>query len=127
MKKRPFLLLLSITLLGAACNVGYRAQGSFSNVAGALHGNAFPSGTTGGGRFQLLDRSGQLRCEGLMAAPDTSKTPGDCVGESGQGEVQCSDGRKIPVRWQAISCRSFEGQGVDAAGNQLVFRVDRSK
>lgn len=126
-KKRGFLLLVSVVSLTTGCSFGYRAQGSLSDLAGNLRGNAFPSATLGGGRFMLADRAGLLRCEGQMAPPDQAQTPGDCLGESGHGIVQCSDGRQIPVRWQAISCRAFEGQGEDASGNRLIFRVDRSR
>jgi hypothetical protein len=39
--------------------------------------------------------------------------------------VRCSDGRTIPIRWQAITCRSWQGNGEDARGNRLEFRMER--
>lgn len=112
-------------LLLAACAFGYQARGSLSDVPGELRGKGYP-GNSGGGRFVLADRDGRLQCDGQLAPPDRSLLAGYCEGETGNGVVRCSDGRELPVRWRAITCRSFEGSGVDGAGNRLEFRVERS-
>lgn len=117
--------LLSISLLLTACAVGYQARGSLSDVPGELSGKAYPGNTQGGGRFVLADREGRLSCDGRALPPTASTTPGSCVGESGDGVMRCTDGREIPLRWQAISCRSWQGSGTDAQGNRLEFRVER--
>ncbi len=126
MNQRLIRASLLAVLLTTGCAVGYQARGSLGDVPGELQGKAFP-GSAGGGRFVLAERTGRVQCDGQMSPPDTSPFPGSCAGETGRGVVRCSDGRNIPVRWTAITCRSFEGSGEDSAGNRLVFRVDRSK
>ena len=116
-------ILLFATEL-AACAIGYQARGSLSDVAGELRGKGYP-GTNGGGRFVLNDPAGRLTCDGIANPPAASPNPGSCIGEAGEGDVRCTDGREIPVRWEAISCRSWKGNGVDAKGNRLEFRVER--
>ena len=116
-------ILLFATEL-AACAIGYQARGSLSDVAGELRGKGYP-GTNGGGRFVLNDPAGRLTCEGIANPPAASPNPGSCSGEAGAGVVRCTDGREIPVRWEAISCRSWAGSGVDGNGNRLEFRVER--
>ena len=116
-------ILLFATEL-AACAIGYQARGSLSDVAGELRGKGYP-GTNGGGRFVLNDPAGRLTCDGIANPPAASPNPGSCIGEAGEGVVRCTDGREIPVRWEAISCRSWKGNGVDAKGNRLEFRVER--
>lgn len=108
----------------AACAIGYQARGSLSDVPGEMRGKGYP-GNSGGGRFVLNDRGGRLTCDGIANPPSTSPKPESCIGESGEGMVRCTDGREFPVRWEAISCRSWKGSGVDANGNQLEFRVER--
>ena len=122
-KRRPFTLVLAPVLL-AACAVGYQAHGSLSDIPGELRGKGYPGGT-GGGRFALADREGRLSCDGEAFPPAAAVTPGMCAGESGAGMVRCSDGRTIPIRWQAITCRSWQGSGEDARGNRLEFRMER--
>lgn len=109
----------------AACAFGYQARGSLSDVPGELSGKASPGNTQGGGRFALADRDGRLSCDGRAFPPTATATPGSCLGESGEGVMRCSDGREIHLRWQAISCRSWQGSGTDAKGNRLEFRVER--
>ena len=116
-------ILLLATVL-AACAVGYQARGSLSDVADELRGKGYP-GTNGGGRFLLNDPAGRLTCDGFANPPAVSPNPGSCIGEAGEGVVRCTDGREIPVRWEAISCRSWKGNGVDVQGNRLEFRVER--
>ena len=123
MNKRPIFLLIFLSATLAGCSIGYQARGSLSDVSGDMAGKAFPGSSTGGGRFALADRDGRLQCDGRLAPPDVSPVPG----ETGKGVVRCSDGREIPVRWSAITCRSFEGHGEDKFGNRLIFRVDRSR
>ncbi|WP_162888668.1 hypothetical protein [Dechloromonas sp. HYN0024] len=125
MNKRriPLLIFLSLTL--AACAIGYQARGSLSDVPGELRGKGYPGNVSGGGRFALADRDGRLQCDGLLSPPETSPMPGSCQGETGKGLVRCSDGREIPVRWTALTCRTFEGSGEDRRGNRLDFRVER--
>lgn len=118
----PTLLLLCCLLAG--CAVGYQAQGTLSDVAGEMRGKGYP-GNRGGGRFALNDREGRLSCDGQALPPTVSPTPDSCLGESGEGLVRCTDGREIPIRWRAITCRSWQGDGVDAQGNRLEFRVER--
>lgn len=118
--------MIVMASLLAACAIGYQARGSLSDVAGELRGKGYPGNAEGGGRFALADRDGRLQCDGQMAPPDGSSVPGSCAGETGKGVVRCSDGREIPVRWKAITCRSFEGGGKDKFGNWLIFRLDRS-
>lgn len=127
MNKRTFALLAVLSWLMAACAIGYQARGSLTNASGPLQGKAFPGEFKGGGRFILADGEGKLRCDGRMSAPDSSPVPGSCQGEAGSGLVRCNDGREIPVRWTAITCRAFEGSGQDESGNRLIFRVDRSR
>lgn len=117
--------LFPISGLLAACAFGYQARGSLSDVPGELSGKASPGNIHGGGRFVLADREGRLTCDGLALPPTASATPGSCVGESGEGVMRCTDGREIPLRWQAITCRSWQGSGTDAKGNRLEFRVER--
>lgn len=124
---KPVFIALFLPVLLAACAFGYHARGSLSDVSGELRGKAYPGNMQGGGRFALADPAGRLQCDGLMSSPDNSPVPGSCEGESGKGVVRCSDGRELPVRWTAITCRSFEGKGEDKLGNRLIFRVDRSK
>lgn len=127
MNKRPIFLLIFLSATLAGCSIGYQARGSLSDVSGDMAGKAFPGSSTGGGRFALADRDGRLQCDGRLAPPDVSPVPGSCEGETGKGVVRCSDGREIPVRWSAITCRSFEGHGEDKFGNRLIFWVDRSR
>lgn len=125
MNRRLASLLLIVPLLSAACAFGYHARGSLSDVPGELRGKAFPGNTAGGGRFVLADGEGRLRCDGEMAAPDSSPVPGSCDGQSGKGVVHCSDGRLMTAQWTAISCRAFQGTAEDERGNRLLFRVER--
>jgi hypothetical protein len=126
MNKFRFTTTLLIAPVLAACAVGYQARGSLSDVAGELRGKGYP-GTNGGGRFVLNDPAGRLTCDGFANPPASSPNPGSCIGEAGEGVVRCTDGREIPVRWEAISCRSFHGSGEDQRGNRLIFRVDRNR
>lgn len=127
MNKRGIPLLSVVSLLLAACAIGYQARGSLSDVSGELRGKGFPGNTSGGGRFILADSNDRLQCDGQLSPPDISPVPGSCEGETGKGIVRCNDGREVPVRWKAITCRSFAGSGEDGLGNQLIFRVDRRK
>ena len=110
--------------LFAACAFGYQARGNLSDVTGEMRGKAYP-GSNGGGRFVLTDRAGVLTCDGLANPPKASMSAGSCEGERGNGEMRCSDGRVVNFEWQASSCRSMRGSGVDAQGNRLDFRVQR--
>lgn len=121
---KPLLTLLLAAALGA-CAFGYQARGSLSDIAGELRGKAYPANAAGGARFLLEDRAGHLRCEGALAPPDGTTTPGVCDGEFGRGEMRCSDGRRLALRWQAITCRSMQGSGEDESGNRLQFRLER--
>ena len=124
MNQRLFLPILVASLLATACAVGYQARGSLSDVAGEMRGKAYP-GNRGGGRFVLNDREGRLSCDGEALPAKISGQPGSCQGESGEGVMRCTDGREIGFQWQAISCRSWQGNGVDGQGNRLEFRVER--
>jgi len=124
MKIFHFVALFLIPPLLAACAIGYQAHGSLSDVPGELRGKGYP-GNSGGGRFVLSDPEGRLTCDGQTLPPSVSPMPGSCIGEGGEGSVRCTDGRQIPVRWEAITCRSWKGSGVDAKGNRLEFRVER--
>lgn len=124
MNKHALTLAILLAAVLAACAVGYQARGSLSDVPGELRGNGYP-GNNGGGRFSLSNSSGWLSCDGQALPPKVSPNPGSCAGEAGSGMVRCSDGREIPVHWEAITCRSWQGSGVDAHGNRLEFRVDR--
>ena len=124
MNKFRFPTFLLIAPVLAACAIGYQARGSLSDVQGELRGKGYP-GNSGGGRFVLNDRGGHLTCDGFANPPTNSPNPGSCIGESGAGVVRCTDSREFPVRWEAISCRSWKGNGVDAQGNRLEFRVER--
>ena len=124
MKNCRAAVVFLIPFLVAACAVGYQARGTLSDVPGELHGKGYP-GNSGGGRFVLSDPAGHLTCDGQASPPSASTTPGSCSGESGEGVVRCSDGRRIPMHWEAISCRSWKGSGVDEQGNRLEFRVER--
>jgi len=123
--RHPALILATTLLTLTACAFGYQAHGSLSDVADELRGKGYPGSTAGGGRFTLADRAGSLSCDGESYPPSAATTPGQCAGESGTGMVRCSDGRAIPIRWQAITCRSWQGSGEDARGNRLEFRVER--
>lgn len=125
MNPRLVLLLLVLPLFFAACAFGYHARGTLSDVPGELRGKAFPGNATGGGRFVLADRQGRLSCDGEMSPADSSPLPGSCEGESGKGIVRCSDGRVMPARWTALSCRSIQGDAEDQRGNRLFFQVER--
>ena len=118
MNNHALVTVLVITLSLAACSIGYQARGSLSDVPGELRGKGYP-GNNGGGRFVLNDPGGRLNCDGIANPPAASPNPGSCIGESGEGVVRCTDGREFPVRWEAISCRSWKGSGVDAKGNRL--------
>ena len=119
-----FAAIILVASVLAACAIGYQARGSLSDVPGELRGKGYP-GTSGGGRFVLNDPGKRLTCDGIAHPPTASPNPGSCIGESGEGVVRCTDGREFPVRWEAISCRSWKGNGVDAQGNRLEFRVER--
>ena len=121
---KPLFLSLFLALLLAGCAFGYQARGSLSDIGSEMRGKGYP-GNSGGGRFVLSDRDGRLTCDGQALPPLQSPNPGSCTGETGEGVVRCSDGREIPLRWEAITCRSWKGSGVDAQGNQLEFRVER--
>lgn len=125
MNKRRIAALLLPAVVLVACAFGYQASGSLSDVPGELRGKAYPGNTQGGGRFALADREGRLSCDGRANPPTASSIPGSCLGESGEGVMRCSDGRDIPFRWQAITCRSWQGSGMDTKGNRLEFRVER--
>ena len=116
-----------VTSLLTGCSFGYQARGSLSDVPGELRGKGFPGDASGGGRFILADGDGRLQCGGRLPPPEAAPGPGRCAGESGAGVVRCNDGREVPVRWTAITCRSFQGSGTDRFGNRLIFRVDRSR
>mgnify|MGYP000894138019 FL=1 len=124
MNKRALIPAASLAVFLAACAIGYQARGSLSDVPGEMRGKGYP-GSSGGGRFMLSDSGGRLSCDGQALPPKVSPNPGSCAGEAGEGVVRCSDGREIPVRWEAITCRSWQGSGVDAQGNRLEFRVER--
>lgn len=124
MNKRLFLLFFVFTPVLTACAFGYQARGSLSDVAGELRGKGYP-GNSGGGRFVLSDGSGTLTCDGNAEPPAVSPNPGTCQGERGKGKVRCTDGREIAFAWQAITCRSLQGSGVDGKGNRLEFVVER--
>ena len=124
MNNHGLVTVLVIPLLLAACSIGYEARGSLSDVPGEMRGKGYP-GNSGGGRFALGDPEGRLTCDGQTLPPVFSPNPGSCAGEAGTGVVRCSDGREIPVRWEAITCRSWKGSGVDANGNRLEFSVER--
>jgi hypothetical protein len=121
---RALVTALVVPLLLAACSIGFEARGSLGDVPGEMRGKGYP-GNSGGGRFLLADREGRLTCDGQALPPSLSPNPGSCAGESGSGVVRCSDGREVPLRWEAITCRSWKGSGVDANGNRLEFRVER--
>lgn len=116
--------LLFSTLLLAACAFGYQARGSLSDVTGEMRGKAYPGGS-GGAHFVLSDQASTLTCDGLAFPPTIAPFPGRCEGEQGNGVMRCSDGRELAFEWQALSCRSLLGKGVDAQGNRLEFRVER--
>jgi hypothetical protein len=118
---------LALAAILAGCAVGYQAHGSLAGVPGEMRGKAYPSAGHGGGRFLMTDPSGSLTCEGEAFPPASSDQPGACAGESGEGSVRCSDGRRLAIRWRAVSCRSFTGEGEDTHGNRLEFRVDRKR
>ena len=120
-------LIVTLTLLPvllAACAIGYQARGSLSDIPGEMRGKGYP-GSAGGGRFVLADSTGRLSCDGQAFPPSLAPNPGSCAGETGQGVARCTDGREIQLDWQSISCRSWQGSGVDAQGNRLEFRVER--
>ena len=123
MNNRSFLAIVFPCLL-AACAFGYQARGNLSDVSGEMRGKAYPA-NLGGGRFVLSDPARTLTCDGVANPPSVSPTPGSCEGEQGKGELRCSDGRVVNFEWQASSCRSLHGNGKDAQGNRLEFRVDR--
>lgn len=127
MNKVPVTVLALFVAVAAGCAVGYQARGKLSDVPGEMRGKGFPGNAVGGGRFILADRERRLQCDGQMSPPDISPDPGSCEGESGHGVVRCNDGREMPVRWTAITCRSFLGSGEDGRGNRLEFRVERGK
>ncbi len=124
MNKRLILIIFVASLIGTACAIGYQARGSLSDVAGEMRGKGYP-GNRGGGRFILNDREGRLSCDGEAFPAKVSGEPGSCQDESGEGRMRCTDGREIALRWEAISCRSWKGSGVDAQGNRMEFRVER--
>ena len=124
MNKHALTLAVLLATVLAACAVGYQARGSLSDVPGELRGKGYP-GNSGGGRFSLSDGAGWLSCDGQALPPNISPNSGNCAGEAGDGMVRCSDGREIPVHWEAVTCRSWQGSGVDAQGNRLKFRVER--
>ena len=124
MNQRLFLPILVASLLATACAVGYQARGSLSDVAGEMRGKGYP-GNRGGGRFILNDRDGRLSCDGEAFPAKASGLPGSCQGESGEGRMRCTDGREFSLQWEAISCRSWKGNGIDGNGNRLEFRVER--
>ena len=116
--------LLFSALLLAACAFGYQARGGLSDVAGEMRGKAYPAGS-GGARFVLADQAGTLTCDGQAFPPTIAPFTGSCEGEQGKGVMRCSDGRELAFEWQALTCRSLLGKGVDAQGNRLEFRVER--
>ena len=124
MNHRLFLVIFLASLLTSACAIGYQARGSLSDVAGEMRGKGYP-GNRGGGRFILNDREGRLRCDGEAFPAKVSGSPESCQGESGEGLARCTDGREIRLQWEAITCRSWRGSGVDEQGNRLEFRVER--
>lgn len=119
------LLAVCVALL-AGCAFGYQAEGRLAGLAGPLHGKGYPGVGGSGGEFELLDSSSGLRCHG-EATPAVAVSADSCLGDRGTGVVRCSDGRVIPVTWEAVSCRAFAGEGWDERGNRLVFRVDRRR
>jgi hypothetical protein len=120
-------LALSILLVAilAGCAFGYQARGTLDGVAGELRGKGYPRSAHPGGSFALGDREGRLVCAGETDPAIRGGDPGSCAGERGTGMVRCTDGREIPVTWEAITCRSWRGSGVDAQGKRLEFRVER--
>lgn len=123
---RVCLVLVLATLLGA-CAFGYHARGTLSDVPGELRGKGFPDIGSGGGRFALNQPARGLYCDGVALPPRDAGAGPDCAGQFGSGSLRCSDGREYALRWQALSCRAFEGSGDDGRGNSLKFRVDRSR
>ena len=124
MNKQRIAALMFSPLLLTACAFGYQARGGLSDVAGDMRGKAYPVGS-GGAHFVLSDQTGTLTCEGRALPPTIAPFPGRCEGEQGKGVMRCSDGRELAFEWQALTCRSLAGKGVDAQGNRLEFRVER--
>ena len=120
-------LLCLCTLVLAGCAFGYHAQGTVSDLPGEFRGKGFPDVGSGGGRFALNQPVRGIYCDGLVQPPHELGAAGDCAGQAGVGHLRCSDGREFRLRWQALSCRSFEGSGDDGKGNLLQFRVDRRR
>lgn len=121
---RLWILLISLPIALAACAFGYQARGQLSDVPGELRGKAYPGSTLGAGRFSLSDRAGRLACDGEVF-PAANALSATCDGEVGEGVMRCNDGRVVNLRWWALSCRAWQGEGEDARGNRLQFRAER--
>lgn len=115
----------ALALLLAGCSYGYRASGHFAGSNETLTGSVHHS-LAGGGQFTLAGADG-LICQGRADPPTTPARNGNCQGEGGSGNLHCNDGRRFPIAWQATSCRSFTGSGVDPEGRQLDFTVTRPR
>lgn len=120
------LIALTFTLAAglAGCSLGYRASGQIDGRDQALAGEAYLD-MAGGGRFVLHSPDHDWVCEGFAEPPQTPAAANDCRGEAGTGELRCSDGRRMKIAWQALSCRAFAGQAVAPDGSTLRFTVRR--
>ena len=127
MKRLAASLLLAGSVLLGGCAFGYHAHGTLSDVPGEMRGKGYPDVGAGGGRFALNHPARGLYCDGVALPPRDAGAGPDCAGQFGTGSLRCSDGREYALRWQALSCRAFEGHGDDGRGNSIKFRVDRSR
>jgi hypothetical protein len=118
-------LLLIFPVFLAACAFGYQAHGTLSDRPGVLRGKGYPGAIQGGGRFVLAESGSTFVCEGVANPPSGEVKASACGEGGGEGVLRCNDGRAISFQWRSITCRRFEGDGQDANGNLLRFRVDR--
>jgi S1-C subfamily serine protease len=126
-------LVLAGTLVWAACATGPQLPESFGRSVPVVlwfedYKEVFEGTATSYGNFRpntvdVRSRIARTRCVGVTLSkvvPPDVNPPHFCDGMLGMGELSCSDGRIIQIRWAAEeTCDRGYGEGQDADGNRL--------
>lgn len=95
----------------------------FEDYKEVLEGTATSYGSFRPSTIDVSSRIGRSRCVGITLSkvvPPDVDPPHFCDGMLGMGELSCSDGRTIQIRWAAEeACDRGYGEGQDSEGNRL--------
>jgi S1-C subfamily serine protease len=126
-------LALIVLCLGLGCAPSAKLPESFGRSAPVVlwfndYKEVFEGTATSYGSFRpstvdVRSRIGRTRCVGITLSkvvPPDVDPPQFCDGMLGMGELSCSDGRTIQIRWAAEeACDRGYGEGQDSEGNLL--------